>query len=81
MKLLVDSNVVAAAAAGNELAQAALDQSGAAMTGTPEMTAIAVDVANELFEEFTAEYAEDRDESHLPHGIPALDRAVVQRSA
>ena len=64
MKTFADSNVVAAAAAGNELAQAALDQSGAAMTGTPEMTAIAVDVAEELFEEFTAltintEYADE----------------------
>jgi len=58
MKLLVDSNVVAAAAAGNELAQEALDQSGAAMTGTPEMLAVALDVAEELFEEFTAEYDE-----------------------
>jgi hypothetical protein len=52
---MMDSNVLLAARRGNELAKQALDQSGYTTVRSPAMGAVALDVAEELFAEFSDE--------------------------
>ena len=55
MKQFADTNVVLAASRGNELAVAALEQAGVGQTGTLGVQSVALDVAEELFVEFSEE--------------------------
>lgn len=76
MKQFADSNVVAAAARGNELARQALTQSGFYDTSLQGPVAqIAVDVAEELFEEFSDEAGVVCEPFADPHELALEDAA------